>query len=301
MINVKNRQAKNNKEFINKPKGVKIKNNKIDQIKKDIKNSFKGLAFNEKLHKYTYKSKVLISTTTFLKRFYEEFDELYYLDLIANNTNRKRKILKSSSLKRSEKYYKQRWESINEESKLRGHRVHNYAETNYPDFLDKPHCEQELGIVEFFKDLPKNYVVLFCELRMFDKKFNKAGTSDLILYNLNTDKIIIADYKTNNKSLITYYKNSYFLKPFSNLKNHELNKYSLQLSDYQNFIEMNTQYKVEERWIIHLTTKSHKEFDVSKLDKKNYCLDLDNSPDIDSKYYKIYKTKDYSKELASCY
>lgn len=273
----------------------------ITIIKKEIKSTFNKLKFNEKLHKYTYNDIPLTSTTTFLKQFYEEFDELKYSDLLKVSTNRKRKIKGSISLQRNKEFYLNRWEAINEEAKIRGHRVHTYAETNYPDFLDPPYCEQEVGVIDFFKDLPDNYIVLFLELRMHLVKYKKAGTSDIILYNKDTGNIVIGDYKTNQKSLLTYYDNSFFLHPFIYLKDHELNKYSLQLSDYQNMIELNTKYKVEERWIIHLSSKDYTQLDISKRNKSGYLIDLDNSPVHESKYYKIYKTKDYSKELLSCY
>jgi hypothetical protein len=630
MIKIVTNKLNNRKVNLGKPVKKKRDSPEIKEIKLNIKNTFKGLVFVEDIHKYYYKNIELLGTTTFLKRFSEPFDEKKFSKILEENTNRKIKLRNSKSTLRTTEYYLERWKSINSESILSGHRVHTYAEINYPDFLDEPYDEQEAGVVEFYKNLPNNYIVLFLELRMFSKKYKRAGTADIILYNKNTNKIIIGDYKglplstpiltnngwkimgnlsygdkvfdrdgnlskikhiseihhnpcyeinfdngenitadhehrweisfsttnpkkkfktiimtteeifnylqlakkgpeyipkilnpkpinlldrdlpihpyllgvwlgdghkadskitqankkvwrylkklgykigkdisgkgcgkattrtihgiskklkklnliknkhipdiyylssykqrlellrgfmdadgyynkirnryvmstsqewqkndiikllatlgikssvfqvkrklnpinwdvcfttdlkvfrnrnnniknpfrkqhtwrniksikitetvptrcievdspsntflagntmivthnTNKKNIFTYYKNSYLLKPFNFLPDHEFSKYSLQLSDYQNFIEMNTPYEVEERWIIHLSSKDQTKLDMSKVNKTSSVVDLDNSPYLEGKYYKIYKTKDFSKELIPYY
>jgi hypothetical protein len=268
----------------------------IDLIKNQIKTAFKGLAFDEESHTYTLNGNKLVSTTTYLTNFYTKFTAYHMAKAMADSFKKKNRNCRS----RDYSYYIYRWKMISDAATSSGSRVHNYAEFNYPDWIDPPSCDQEQGVIDFFDDLDSKYVVLFLELKMYLEKYNKAGTADVTLYNLESGNIVIADYKTNQSNLHQYYTNNQMKRSFKHISPCDLNKYSLQLSDYQNMIEMNTDFKVEDRWVIHLSKSKYDQFDRNKS-KPKYDLDLSNPPKLIKDNYKLYSLVDYSKELREEY
>ena len=150
---------------------------------------------------------------------------------------------------------------------------------------------KEKGIIEFYEWLPDNYEVLFMELRIFDKLSYKAGTIDGVLYNKDTGKLVLIDWKTNNKNLLEYYKSKKLKYDFNGLYATDLNKYSIQLSDYKYMIEKCTDFEVEEMWIIWLTNFNINELTMGRSGDYN----IDNvEPFMDTSNYKIFKLEDYS-------
>jgi hypothetical protein len=265
-------------------------------VKRDLANAFLGLNFNEEKHHYSYKGRTFLSTSSYIKRFYQPFNSVFMAQKVAEKYNRI-----NPGENRSAKYYLERWELMAQQATTSGHRVHAYLELNYPEFYEPPSCEQELGGIHFYDDLPDKYEVIFLELRMMLKQYRRSGTADIIILNKETGNIIIADWKTNKRNLLQYYNNQKLKTPFNNLKATALNKYSLQLSDYQNMIELNTKYKVEARWIIHLSDNDHKKLDLSKRGEPDK-YQIDNiEPDYIGNGYKLYKLKDYSKIIRKDY
>lgn len=271
----------------------------VDKVRLDLLERFSDLSFDEETHTYTLPDGMkLISSTTWIKRFQEKFEDYYIANKVAESVNNK----VSKSKKRGYGYYLNRWKQQREAATLSGSRVHEYIEYNYPDFVDDPACQQEYGAILFFNDLDPKYKVVCMELRMYIKEFHKAGTADCILYNTETGNIIIADWKTNDTNLHQYYSNKHLKQPFQHLYDTDLNKYSLQLSDYHNMIEMNTDYKVEDRWIVHLTTSNYNNLDFSKQNKSDrYSIDYSLLPIREEEYYKLYSLPDYSKVLKEEY
>lgn len=256
-------------------------------IKQKIQDAFSGLHFDEETHTYTYDGFQLVSTTTYIDKFSADFQS-YFASEAKGNKNTKA----NPNDKRDGTYYRRRWKYIADEASNAGSRVHLFAEC-YPHF-DLPMCNKEQGIVDFYNSLPSNYVVLFTELRVFDKATKRAGTMDGLLYNINTGKLVIIDWKTNSRNINECYKNKKMIDKFEKLYATSLNKFSLQLSDYANIITKNTQLEIEERWIIWLYEKPYNYKDSDRND--DYVI-VDTKPDLDAKNYKLYKVKDYSKEI----
>lgn len=287
------------RDIIEEPKKEKVNkktSNSIDLLKEEISNTFCDLEFEEESHSYTLDGQKLISTSKFISKFYTEpFDAFNIAKAMADSYNKK-----SPTRKRDAFYYIYRWNQIKETATNSGSRVHNYAEYNYPEFYDAPICKQEQGVIDFFNDLPDNYVVLFMELKMYIREYKKAGTADLILYNTETDNIVISDYKTNKVNMHQYYNGKTLKGSFSHLPSCALNKYSIQFSDYQNMIEMNTRFKVEDRWLIHLSDNDINEIDMGK-DPNKYDLDLSLLPKKETNTYRVYSTPDYTDILKQDY
>lgn len=265
-------------------------------IKQYFYKLFDGLKFNEDKHEYTFKKQKLISTTTFLKRYYNDFESDSISSYKAYKYNKEKKLSKI----RDSNYYKKRWDYINKSATNKGSRVHEFVEYNYPDFIEEPYCYQEQGIIDFFNDLDKKYIVIAIEYRLYNLKYKKAGTIDLILYNTETNNILVVDWKTNNRSIFKYYNDEYLLYPFENYPCTDFNKYSIQLSDYQNMIELKgCKYKIEDRWIIHLHNNDWTMLD-DYIDTNKYNINY-KDPLFYGKNYRVYSCHDFTSQLLKEY
>jgi len=271
------------KNFNNSPK--------IERIKNKINKAFSGLAFDEESHTYMVNGKQLISVTTYLKRFSDSFNSYF-----ASEAKGKKMIRLNSTDKRTGQYYRQRWKFIRDEAAFMGSRVHLFAETA-PHF-DTPIDWREQAVLDFYEWLPAKYEVLFLELRVYDEDTVHAGTVDGLALNTETDKLVIFDWKTNKRNINELYKNKNFKGAFKHLKATSLNKFSIQLSDYSHVITKNTGYEFEDRWVIWL-----RDTPVNKKDSdRNSDYTVKRvKPDVDQPNFKIYKVKDYTKEIALSY
>ena len=275
-----------------------MKSLEIQSIQIYLKNLYKDLKFDEETHTYTLgKTFLLTGTTTYLKRFIEEFDEKKMSRASLYSYNKKF----PKSKKRDVSYYLTRWECQNKAATYSGTRVHNYAEYNYPDFIDPPSCFQEEGVIQFFKNLSPKYKVVSLELRIYYESYRKAGTIDLILLNTDTQKLVLADWKTNKKNIFQYYNNLNLYIPFNQNVSSEYNKYSLQLSDYQNILELSgCKYDIEDKWIIHLYNNDWNFVD-KYTDENKYNIKVETQPLFYDSYFRVYKAKDFTSELKNEY
>ncbi|GAG57217.1 unnamed protein product, partial [marine sediment metagenome] len=169
---------------------------------------------------------------------------------------------------------KKQWDTKRINAANNGTRTHTFGEKYVISCL-RPSNEQELGIVQWWMDLPDHIVPVALELKVFIAGLY-AGTADIILLNLKTGKLIIGDYKTNEK-LYKNYKGQKLYFPFEDLLDHGFNKYQIQFAHYQLALE-NAGFEVETCWLIWLTR-----------DEKNF------------KFYKQKTTKNFTKELKDYY
>ena len=186
---------------------------------------FNDLTFEEKEHKYFVKGNpIKTSVSGLISEFYEHFDA----DAVAPFSAKKAGVTTEEILRQ--------WAEINQESRDRGHRVHNFGELYQFDRSLKPSCPQEEAIVAFWASLPEHIIPVAAELRMYHFEHFFAGTADIILFDTKTQTYIIADYKT-NKDLFKNYKGKTMLAPFTALLDCPLNHYVIQLSYYQLLLE----------------------------------------------------------------
>jgi hypothetical protein len=229
-----------------------------------IKQPFDTLTFEEKKHKYFVNGQALsTSVSGLISEFYEHFDA----EAVAPYSAMKLGVTTEEVLKQ--------WADINQESRDRGHRVHNFGELYQFDRSLKPSCPQEEAIVKFWQDVPEHIIPIAAELRMYHFKHLFAGTADIILFDTKTQTYIIADYKT-NKDLFKNYRGKTMLAPFEYLLDNPLNHYVLQLSYYQLLLEQ-TGIKVSKRIIIWLGLDSNYQLfntaDVTEILKQRLeCL-----------------------------
>lgn len=262
----------------------------IEELRSTLKSKFNNLIFDEASHTYVIENQNLLSVTTSLKDFSKPFDEFSMAELVAQKYNKEN----PTKPPRNALWYRKYWKLKREEASAKGTRVHQYAE-QYPNFTEST-CEQERGVLEWFNNLNTDiYEVVFMEFRLYCKTIKRAGTLDLLLYNKLTGKLVIADWKTNNTSLLQVYNKTKLKKPFTKLYDTSLNKYSLQLSLYQLMIENNTEFKVEDRWIIWLKDENYLVLDEGK-DATKYHVDKVKASVI-GKLYKQFNVPYRGEEL----
>lgn len=216
----------------------------------------KNIIFKEDQHQYFVNDVLFESVTTFIGRFHEPFNAEAISDKIADGD----KFVKAKLLKE--------WA----ESGPAGTKIHEQLETYIKtNKVPKKASQQFIAGVNFLKDMAKKgWVPLHIELVMYCELMQLAGTADLILINVKTGKMIIADWKTcKNIPKKSYYSSNYigdddfgvpkfnygpktFFEPISHIEDCKFNKYALQLSIYQVMGELNYGFDIVGRLLVHL-------------------------------------------------
>lgn len=154
-------------------------------IEKELKEKFSSLQFNEEPHTYELElsdtSINLPSVSSKIANFYEPFDR-----------NISKYVAKSKGITQEEVL--KEWDKKRDDSCNYGTKIHTFGQ-NYVLSNIKPSNNSELGIVQWWMDLPNYYVPVALELPMFSVNYKYAGTPDLILMNNLTGNLIIGDYK----------------------------------------------------------------------------------------------------------
>ena len=204
-----------------------------------IKEYFKDLSFDEDTHKYFVKGNQLATSVSgVIKKYVDEQD----FDVIASRLDAKFNF--------EEGTHKRLWKYKADAACALGTSVHYFGELYQFNRDLKPRNGFEEAIVKWWASLPEHIVPAFSELQMYHNDYMFGGTADIILYNKNTGKFIIADYKT-NEDLFKNFKGKKLKGVFSNLLEHGYNKYQVQFSLYQILLEQ-TGVEVEKRCLIHL-------------------------------------------------
>ena len=155
----------------------------LDEIKHNIHKKFEELKFQEDKHEYEAQNKKLKSVSYFIKDYTEEFNAINAALGVAKKTGKTvAQVL-------------QEWENIKNESCALGTKTHLFGEHFVLTGENNPSNGYEEALVKFWTDLPEHLVPVTLELKMYCIKMGIAGTADIILYNKQTNKFIIADYK----------------------------------------------------------------------------------------------------------
>lgn len=204
-----------------------------------VKRFFQKLTFDEKEHKYFVDGKPLkYSVSGLVKKYVNDPN----FSQIAVNTDKRDKLPLGTTQKL--------WNGKSEAACAKGDKVHFFGEVYAFHRNIKPRCKQEEAVVKFWNELPKHIIPVFTELKMYHLKSMFGGTADIILYNTETKKFIIGDYKT-NEDLFKNFQDKKLEKPFSYKLDNPYNKYQIQFSYYQIMFEQ-TGYEVEKRCLIWL-------------------------------------------------
>jgi ATP-dependent exoDNAse (exonuclease V) beta subunit len=187
--------------------------------------------FNPGLHKYTYHGDVFQSVTQFIGEFHLPFD-----------TEGKSKK-KADETGFDQDFIKAEWVETNRYANVVGTEVHEWIEDYFcekwrplptnPDITFRINKFNDV----FCKQLHKLEPLVF-ELRVFSKKWKKAGTIDSLF--MKDGKIFILDWKTNKRLLTDEDRDGRWQKllpPFDSFYKNHHNEYSIQLSMYAAILE----------------------------------------------------------------
>lgn len=229
----------------------------MEEIRKQILNFFSGLTFEEDSHTYLVKGKKLkrsvsdlVNNFTVKVNFSEKADKKdERLGLPAGTTS-------------------QMWKNNADLACAKGNKAHFFGEIYAFHRNVKPTDGFERAVVKFWSELPKHVVPVFTELKMYHFQLMFGGMMDILLYNKNTKKFLIVDYKSNSK-LFDNFKGKTLKKPFHDLLETNFNKYQLQFSFYQLLFEQ-TGFEVERRILVWLK----KEGEYLMYDTEDYTSTL---------------------------
>ncbi len=245
-----------------------MNNSHLIPVPPELFYKFDKLKFHDDIHKYYLGEKNLISVTTVLHMYEEEFDSQYWSEV------------KSIELKMTQQEVLDMWEAGNEKSKIKGSIIHNYAELLYnnkvykysqdivDNYLGEKHIatlkkhnnftiKEEFDIVKqyvdnFYNDSFNKLIPIKTEYVVYDEEWALAGMMDILFWNVKKQCFQIWDYKT-NKELSKSSKYSKRLKfPFHALDECEYNIYCLQLSTYKSILERNINIKIDGMYLIWL-------------------------------------------------
>lgn len=232
----------------------------LEELRSSIKVKFEQLNFQEEAHTYNVEDIKLQSVSHFIKDYAQDFNAINAAIGVAKKTGKTvGEVL-------------QEWEDMKNEACDLGTATHLFGEYFIETGDANPSNGYEEAIVKFWCELPDNYIPVTLELQMYCMKKGIAGTADIILYNKDTKKFVIADYKT-NKDLFKNFKGKKLKPPFEDLYDSPIGKYTIQLSMYQLLFEL-TGYEVESRFLIWL--------------KPDGTYTLHDTPDVRDKIEKIY-------------
>ena len=229
----------------------------VASLKKHLVDFFGGLNFNEEQHKYSYNNKGLTSVSGTISKFVKPFDT----ERVAEGTAKKRTRLEGVIVTKEEVLAE--WEELKNVACTLGTKTHLFGETFQEEGLT-PETAWEEAIVKFWDDLPEHIVPVMFELQMFNEEWGIAGTADIILFNLKTEKFILADYKT-NKDLFKNHRGQKLLIPFDNKLDCPFSKYEMQLTYYKLLFEKSG-FEVERSTVIWLLPDgNYKLYDTEDL------------------------------------
>ena len=216
------------------------------------------VVFNQENHSYFLGDKKLISVTTLLSKFKNEFDSDYWSKKIAERENTTQEVIlkkwKDKAFKSTEigtAIHKIFEDYVNNNySVLNGNLIFEFNKLSPEFYLE---FDQKKNIALKFIDdffITKRLIPLETEFIVYNEFL--AGQIDMICKDYNNNFYIL-DFKTNEK----IEANSYGKKMkgvFNDLNDCSFYHYCIQLSVYKKILK---EYKINKMFLIHITTEKY--------------------------------------------
>jgi hypothetical protein len=243
-------------------------------IPSELFTSFNDITFYDEPHKYYIGKQELISVTTIIHQYQEEFNEDYWSNYKGEQFNiSQREILRA-------------WKFINEKGTIKGSAIHDYAENlflnkkyEYPKQIildnfgfDPVHKEYEITkkhVDKFHKDSRNKLIPIRTELIIYDRESLIAGMLDMLFWNIKMKEFQIWDWKT-NKDFTSEMKSRHLLNDLFMLEDCDLELYSLQLELYKYIIEKNTPIKLGKSYLVWFSHNNDNYQIIETKDRKYY-------------------------------
>jgi hypothetical protein len=239
-------------------------------IPNELFTAFNDVTFYDEPHKYYLDGKELISVTTLIHKYQEEFNETYWSEYKGNQFNiNPEEILRA-------------WKFINKKGTIRGSAIHDYAENlfqnkkfEYPKQLILKEfgfdpvlytyniCKKHVD--KFYNDIQNKLIPIRTELIVYDKETLIGGMLDILFWNVKTKEFQIWDWKT-NKEFTYEMKNRHLINDLFLLEDCDLELYSLQLGLYKYIIEKNIPIKLGKSYLVWF---SHNNDNYKIIEAKN--------------------------------
>lgn len=194
----------------------------VTNLREKISAEFSDLEFDEQRHIYSVRGIKLPSVSSKVESHSPKFDTEGILPWSA-----KKHGVDIDTLRK-------KWVKTNQDACDLGHETHDFLE----EFtgVEKAKTPYEAAGVNFIRDISKDYIIVFRELRMYSRKYRYAGTEDLLLMHKERLTLATADYKTNG-DIFKNYKGQRLLSPFDDLENTPFNKAQIQFTYYEVMLE----------------------------------------------------------------
>jgi len=222
-------------------------------VPKKFFTTFNEVIYHDEPHKYYINDKQLISVTTIIHKYQEEFNEDYW------------SRVKAEEYGLSQKEVIRAWRFINKKGTMKGSAIHDYAENLflnkvfpypkeliYNEFGFDPVLEEynitKNHVNKFHSDVQGKLIPIRTEMIVYDKESLIGGMVDMLFYNVKAGEFQIWDHKTNKK--LTMNSERRMKDELYMLEESDFNIYSLQLGIYKYIIEKNTKIKLGKSYII---------------------------------------------------
>ena len=240
----------------------------------ELYTAFNDVKFYDEPHKYYIDNTELISVTTLIHKYQNDFDIDYWSEYKASQFN-----VTQDEIKRA-------WNFINKKGTLKGSLIHSYAENlfqnkiyEYPtdlvlntfgfDPIKKEYDITKKYIDNFYRDTFDKLIPIKTEIVLCDKDYKIGGMIDILFYNKKMNEFQIWDYKT-NKDFTYENKRNNLLFELSDLEDCDLEIYSLQLSLYKYLIEKNTSIKLGGSYLIWVSHNNDNYKIIKTKDRTEY-------------------------------
>lgn len=240
----------------------------------ELYTAFNDVKFYDEPHKYYIDNTELISVTTLIHKYQNDFDVDYWSEYKASQFN-----VTQDEIKRA-------WNFINKKGTLKGSLIHSYAENlfqnkiyEYPtdlvlntfgfDPIKKEYDITKKYIDNFYLDTFDKLIPIKTEIVLCDKDYKIGGMIDVLFYNKKMNEFQIWDYKT-NKDFTYENKRNNLLFELSDLEDCDLEIYSLQLSLYKYLIEKNTSIKLGGSYLIWMSHNNDNYKIIKTKDRTEY-------------------------------
>jgi len=246
-------------------------------IPNELFTAFNDITFYDEPHKYFLGGKELISVTTLIHKYQEDFDEEYWSDYKSNQYN-----IPQNHVIRA-------WNFINKKGTIKGSAIHDYTENlfqnkefEYPlqtiinEFGFDPvlieYQTTKKHVDKFYKDVHGKLIPIRTEFVVFDRESLVGGMLDMLFYNVKANEFQIWDWKT-NKKFSKEEKGRHLLDELCTIEDCDLEIYSLQLEMYKQIIQKNTGIKLGKSYIVWFS-HNNESYEIMETKDRKYYVDL---------------------------
>jgi hypothetical protein len=246
-------------------------------IPQKIFTAFNDITFYDEPHKYFLDGKELISVTTLIHKYQEEFNEDYWSQY------------KADQFRLTQKEILRGWNFINKKGTIKGSGIHDYCENlfqnkkyEYPkdlilnefgfDPVINEYNTTKKHVDKFYNDVRGKLIPIRTEMVVYDRESLIAGMVDMLFWNVRMKEFQIWDWKT-NKDFTFEMKSRYLLHDLCTLEDCDMEIYSLQLELYKYIIEKVLGIKLGKSYIVWFS-HNNESYQIIETKDRSYYINL---------------------------